>query len=201
MFISFEGIDGSGKSTQARILADYLKSKGKDVILTREPGGSTGAEAIRALLVEGETDRWSAETEILLFNAARRDHLEKTIQPALNAGKIVITDRFADSTHIYQGVARADLSKFVSEIHKLAIGVDPDLTFIIDADPEESLSRGLARNSGEDRFEDFGLKFQQDIRNGFLELSKSQKRFKRINGMQGIDEVAAEVSTIMDQFL
>ncbi|MEM7242065.1 MAG: dTMP kinase [Pseudomonadota bacterium] len=201
MFISFEGIDGSGKSTQARLLADYLKSKNKEVVLTREPGGSAGAEVIRRLLVEGDTDRWSAETEILLFNAARRDHLEKTIRPALDAGKFVITDRFADSTRIYQGVARADLSDFVMNIHNLAIGVDPDLTFIIDADPNESLSRGLARNSGEDRFEDFGLKFQQNIREGFLKLADTDQRFALINGMQEIERVAADIAALLDRHL
>ena len=106
MFISFEGIDGSGKSTQARLLAETLRAEGRDVVLTREPGGSDGAEAIRRLLVEGGTDRWSAETEILLFNAARRDHLERTILPALAAGKTVITDRFADSKQAHHGRVR-----------------------------------------------------------------------------------------------
>ena len=109
LFISFEGIDGSGKSTQSRRLADTLRDQGRDVVLTREPGGSPGAEEIRALVLEGAPDRWSAETEILLFTAARRDHLERTIEPALAAGKVVICDRFADSTRMYQGVSRGDL--------------------------------------------------------------------------------------------
>ena len=113
LFLTFEGIDGSGKSTQARLLAGALKADGRDVVLTREPGGSNGAEMIRALLVEGDPDRWSAETEILLFTAARRDHLEKTIEPALAAGKIVISDRFADSTRVYQGAARGALRGMV----------------------------------------------------------------------------------------
>ena len=103
-FISFEGIDGSGKSTQARLLAETLRAQGHAVTLTREPGGSPGAEEIRRLVLEGDPDRWSTETEILLFTAARRDHLEKTIRPALARGEIVITDRFADSTRIYQGI-------------------------------------------------------------------------------------------------
>ncbi|MGA1234044.1 MAG: dTMP kinase, partial [Lutimaribacter sp.] len=104
LFISFEGIDGSGKSTQARLLAQTLRTRGLDVVLTREPGGSPGAEEIRALVLEGPPDRWSAETELLLFTAARRDHLERTIRPALAAGQIVICDRFADSTRMYQGL-------------------------------------------------------------------------------------------------
>ena len=105
LFITFEGIDGSGKSTQARLLDSELRRLGRDVVLTREPGGSPGAEQIRSLVLEGEPDRWSAETEILLFTAARRDHLEKVIEPALTAGQIVICDRFADSTRLYQGIS------------------------------------------------------------------------------------------------
>ncbi|MEL7093356.1 MAG: dTMP kinase, partial [Pseudomonadota bacterium] len=108
-FISFEGIDGSGKSTQARLLADHLRAKGYDVVLTREPGGSAGAEEIRALVLQGDPDRWSAHTELLLFTAARRDHLERLILPSLAAGKIVICDRFADSTRLYQGLRSGDL--------------------------------------------------------------------------------------------
>ena len=171
MFISFEGIDGSGKSTQARALADHLRRVGRDVILTREPGGSPGAEDIRALVLTGDPDRWSAETEILLFTASRRDHLEKTIRPALAKGQTVISDRFADSTRVYQGATRGDLRGMVDQLHSLMIGVEPDLTFIIDMDPATALSRGLARQSGEDRFEDMGLAFQQTLRDGFLGLA------------------------------
>ncbi|HSF92435.1 MAG TPA: dTMP kinase, partial [Paracoccaceae bacterium] len=161
VFLTFEGIDGSGKSTQARLLAETLKKSGREVVLTREPGGSAGAEEIRRLLVEGETSRWSAETEILLFTAARRDHLERTILPALERGAVVVSDRFADSTRVYQGAARADLRVTVDALHELMIGIEPDRTIVIDMDPKKALNRGLARNSGEDRFEDFGLPFQQ----------------------------------------
>jgi dTMP kinase len=145
MFISLEGIDGSGKSTQGRQLVDALQARGVDCVLTREPGGAPGAEEIRRLLVEGAPDRWSAETEILLFNAARRDHLERTIRPALAAGKTVITDRFADSTRVYQGATRGDLRGFADAIHSAAIGVEPDLTLILDMDPGEALARSLDR--------------------------------------------------------
>ncbi|MEM7777474.1 MAG: dTMP kinase, partial [Pseudomonadota bacterium] len=131
-FITFEGIDGSGKSTQARLLADELRADGAEVVLTREPGGSDGAEEIRQLLVEGEPGRWSPETEILLFTAARRDHLERVIEPALAAGKTVISDRFADSTRVYQGATRGDLTEVVNALHTLMIGREPDLTLIID---------------------------------------------------------------------
>lgn len=194
MFISFEGIDGSGKSTQARLLADALRALGRDVVLTREPGGSVGAEDIRRLLVEGATDRWSPGTEILLFTAARHDHLEKTIRPSLDAGKIVITDRFADSTRVYQGAARGDLRDTVDALHELMIKKEPDLTLIIDCNPETSLSRGLARNSGEDRFEEFGLSFQQKLRDGFLKLAQTDAdRVVLIDGDRNIEEIAKDV--------
>ncbi len=173
LFISLEGIDGSGKSTQARRLADWLRAQGRDPVLTREPGGAPGAEEIRRLLVEGDPDRWSPETEILLFTAARRDHLERTIRPALDAGRDVVTDRFADSTRVYQGATRGDLRGLVDQIHADAIGVEPDLTLVLDMDPDIALERGLARQSGEDRFEDFGLPFQQKLRAGFLALAES----------------------------
>lgn len=172
-FISFEGIDGSGKSTQMTLFAERLKEIGKDPVLSREPGGSVGAEEIRKLLVEGDPDRWSPYTEMLLFTAARRDHLERTILPSLKSGKVVVTDRFADSTRVYQGVARKDLEKTVNTLHDLMIKRDPDLTFIIDIDPEIALTRGLARQSGEDRFEEFGLEFQKNLRLGFQKLSET----------------------------
>ncbi|MEM9550265.1 MAG: dTMP kinase, partial [Pseudomonadota bacterium] len=113
LFVTFEGIDGSGKSTQARLLAEHLAEADHDVVLTREPGGSPGAEEIRALVLQGDPDRWSAETEILLFTAARRDHMERLILPAIAEGKTVICDRFADSTRMYQGLSRGDLRGLV----------------------------------------------------------------------------------------
>ena len=193
-FITFEGIDGSGKSTQARRLAGAL---GEIAILTREPGGSAGAEEIRRLLVEGDPDRWSAETEILLFTAARRDHLEKTILPALNTGQTVISDRFADSTRVYQGAARGDLRGVVDQLHKLMIGREPDLTFVIDMDPEVALARGLARQSGEDRFEDMGGAFQTRLREGFLSLATEfPGRCHVVDGNRPADAVAADVLAV-----
>jgi len=195
LFISFEGIDGSGKSTQARMLADRLRATGHDVLLTREPGGSPGAEEIRALLLTGDPRRWSAETECLLFTAARRDHLERTIRPALAAGRIVITDRFADSTRVYQGATRGDLRATVDRLHALMIGVEPDLTFIIDMDPARALARGLARRSGEDRFETMGLGFQETLRHGFLRLAHDfPDRCALIDGDRPADQVAAEIA-------
>jgi dTMP kinase len=194
-FITFEGIDGSGKSTQSRRFAEHLRAQGEDIILTREPGGSPGAEEIRALLLTGDTDRWSPETEILLFTAARRDHLEKTIQPALAQGKTVISDRFADSTRVYQGATRGDLRGIVDSLHSLMIGREPDLTFIIDMDPETALQRGLARKSGEDRFEEFGLGFQETLRHGFLALAHANPdRCMLIDGNRTPDQIASEIA-------
>ena len=191
LFVSLEGIDGSGKSTQARLLADSLRVQGHHVTLTREPGGSPGAEDIRRLVLQGATDRWSAETEILLFTAARRDHLEKTIRPALSRGEIVITDRFADSTRIFQGVTRGDLSATVDQLHALMIGVEPDLTLLFDIDPGLGLARATARAGQELRFEDMGLAFQQKARDGFLALATQSPRFRVIDGHGSIDTIAA----------
>ena len=201
-FITFEGIDGSGKSTQARKLAKNLQAQGRDVILTREPGGSEGAEEIRALVLQGEPDRWSAETEILLFTAARRDHLERTILPAIEAGKVVICDRFADSTRMYQGLSRGDLRGTVDQLHKLMIGREPDMTILIDMDSDTGLSRALSRQGVEERFETFGADLQAQMRAGFLSLAEEFKeRFVVINGARSIDEVSVDVCQTVDDHL
>jgi dTMP kinase len=172
MFITFEGIDGSGKSTQARHLAGTLRDAGHSVVLTREPGGSDGAEEIRRLLVEGAPNRWSAETEILLFTAAR----------------------------VYQGATRGDLRATVDLLHARMIGIEPDLTFVIDMDPHAALTRGLARQSGEDRFEDFGIAFQSTLRRGFLDLALSAPgRCRVIDGNRTADTVAADIAALIPQ--
>lgn len=202
LFISFEGIDGSGKSTQARHLARDLEDAGHDVVLTREPGGSPGAEEIRKLVLEGATDRWSAETEILLFTAARRDHLERTIEPALAAGRIVLCDRFADSTRVYQGVSRGDLRGLVDRLHELMIGREPDLTLLIDMDPAEGLRRALARPSAEARFEGFGEDLQRRMRAGFLDLAAAAPdRFRIVDGARSEADVAADVRALIEAVL
>lgn len=194
IFLSFEGIDGSGKSTQARLLAEALRAQGHVVCLTREPGGSAGAEEIRRLVLEGAADRWSTETELLLFTAARRDHLEKTIRPALARGEVVISDRFADSSRIYQGLTRGDLRDTVDRLHALMIGVEPDLTMLIDIDAGEGLARAVARAGTEMRFEGMGLVVQQKARDGFLALAKAHPaRFRVINGARPPETVAMDV--------
>ncbi|MCA2009878.1 dTMP kinase [Cereibacter sphaeroides] len=194
IFVTFEGIDGSGKSTQARLLAEALRAAGHDVVLTREPGGSPGAEEIRRLVLEGDPDRWSAETEILLFTAARRDHLERTIEPALAAGKVVICDRFADSTRMYQGLSRGDLRALVDQLHALMIGREPDLTVLVDMDPEIGLARAKGRKGTEERFEDFGPELQRRMRAGFLSLAEEYAtRFRVIDGARPVEAVAEDV--------
>ncbi len=202
IFISFEGIDGSGKSTQAKRLADALRHLGPEVLLTREPGGSPGAEEIRSLVLEGNPDRWSAETEILLFTAARRDHLEKTILPAVTAGKVVICDRFADSTRVYQGITRGDLRAKVDVLHREMIGREPDLTLLIDMDPQTGLARAKGRQTAEERFEDFGLDMQVRMRAGFLDLAQEfSNRFRVIDGDRDADVVADEITALVRKAL
>lgn len=197
-FISFEGIDGCGKSTQAKILSDELTTYGKKVLLTREPGGSKGAEEIRNLLLTGETDRWSAETEILLFTAARRDHLERTILPALEIGSTVICDRFSDSTRVYQGVTRGDLRDVVDQLDKTMIPRQPDVTVLVDLDPKIGLARALRRSDNEARFEDFGLEMQIKLREGFLTLANEfPKRFIVVDGNRNESEVARNISKLL----
>ncbi|UAB89802.1 dTMP kinase [Ruegeria sp. SCSIO 43209] len=197
-FLTFEGIDGSGKSTQARLLAEHLRHQGRDVVLTREPGGSDGAEEIRSLVLQGDPDRWSAETEILLFTAARRDHLERTIEPALAEGKVVICDRFADSTRMYQGLSRGDLRGLVDQLHSLMIRREPDMTLLIDMDPETGLLRAKGRQGTEERFEDFGLDLQQQMRAGFLGLAQEfSDRFHVVDGNRDMDSVARDVTDIV----
>lgn len=202
LFITFEGIDGSGKSTQSRKLAAHLRAQGRDVVETREPGGSPGAEEIRALVLQGDPDRWSAETEILLFTAARRDHMERLILPALAQGKVVICDRFVDSTRMYQGMSRGDLRQVVDTLHALMIQREPDLTVLIDMDPAVGLSRALSRQTADERFEAFGEEMQAKMRAGFLALAQEfEARFRLVDGGRDIDTVAQDIKTVVDRAL
>ena len=183
-----------GKTTQLNYFENYLSEIGVNYVRTREPGGSNGAEEIRSLIVKGEISRWSPETETLLFFASRRDHMEKTIIPALEAGKVVICDRFTDSTRVYQGLARSEIVRKVDTLQKIMIKLEPDLTFILDMDPGLALKRGLARKSGEDRFENFGKDFQERARKGFLELSKKfPYRCKIIHADRNPNDISTEI--------
>ena len=197
-FISFEGIDGSGKSTQIQKLAKFLEARDFDIVVTREPGGSKGGEEIRNLLLQGNVDRWSAETEILLFTAARRDHLERIILPALEEGKIVICDRFTDSTRMYQGMRGVNLRNLVDTLNEKVIKFDPDLTIVIDINPEISLKRAKSRKIVEERFEDFGVDLQMKMRKGFLKLAKEfGNRIEVVNGQQSIDKLALDICSLV----
>ena len=197
-FISFEGIDGSGKSTQIQKLAEFLESVDFEVIVTREPGGSVGGEEIRKLLLQGEVDRWSAEAEILLFTAARRDHLERIILPAIDDGKIVICDRFTDSTRMYQGMRGPNLRNLVDTLNEKVINLDPDLTILIDINPEIGLKRAKSRKTVEERFEDFGVDLQLKMRKGFIELAKEfGNRIEVVNGQQSVDKLAQDICSLV----
>lgn len=174
LFISFEGGDGAGKTTQIKRLAELLRAEGREVVLTREPGGSDGAEAVRKLLLEGAADRWSPLSEALLMYAAREDHLQRTIMPALARGAVVITDRFADSTMAYQGLAGSLGEEIVTTLYKLVVGDrGPDLTIILDIPVEEGLKRA-GRRGGEQRFESKGAAYQEMVRQAFLEIARRE---------------------------
>jgi dTMP kinase len=195
-FITFEGGEGAGKSTQGRLLKTALEACGHAVVLTREPGGSPGAEEIRKLLVEGEPGRWSALSETLLFVAARADHVEKTIEPALQKGAWVISDRFSDSTYVYQGIARGLGVDKVRALQHAALGAyAPDLTLIVDVDPNEGLKRAHGRgHPAENRFEKFDGGFHARLRSAFRDIAaREPERCVLIDGARAVEAVAADI--------
>lgn len=193
-FITFEGGEGAGKSTQARRLADRLAALGHEVVLTREPGGSAGAEAVRDLLVNGEADRWSPLSETLLVYAARADHLERTIRPALARGGWVICDRFIDSTRAYQGVGGGVAPALIGELERHVVAAEkPDLTLVFDLPVETGLARASVRG-GEARFESKGPLFHARLRDGFLEIARRESdRCVVVDAAQDMDAVARSV--------
>jgi dTMP kinase len=175
-FITLEGGEGAGKSTQLQRLAARLRGVGKGVVATREPGGSPGAEAIRALLVTGGADRWSATSETLLMYAARRDHIERTIAPALERGDWVISDRFADSTRAYQGAGGGAPGSLIQALERYVLGeTRPDLTLILDLPVDVGLARAAARHHDETRFEGKGAAFHERLREGFLAIARVER--------------------------
>jgi len=187
-FITIEGGEGTGKSTLIRGLAEALMSKGRDVVQTREPGGSPGAEDIRALLVTGKADRWDAMTELLLVNAARRDHVERVIRPALARGATVLCDRYVDSTRCYQGM-RGVPRALIDSLHEGAIALNPDTTLILDVPPEQGLVRAADRG-GDARFESMGLEYHTQLRDAFLAIAKAEPdRCTIIEGTQSKESV------------
>jgi dTMP kinase len=175
LFITFEGGEGVGKSTQIRRLAERLQADGREVVVTREPGGSPGAEAVRGLLVSGAADRWSAISETLLANAARRDHIEKLIAPVLARGSVVLCDRFADSTRAYQGVAGGASADLISVLEAAVVGdCRPDLTLVLDLPVEVGLARADTLDGRESRFERKGAAFHAAIRKAFLDIAAAE---------------------------
>ncbi|MCK4868009.1 MAG: dTMP kinase [Alphaproteobacteria bacterium] len=194
-FITLEGGEGGGKSTQARRLAAMLESEAGETLLTREPGGSPGAEQIRGLLVDGEVHRWDAITETLLHFAARRDHLVNTVQPALARGAWVISDRFADSTMAYQGFGHGVDRDAIAELYRICVGsLKPDLTLILDLPVEAGLARAAGRGGGEDRYERMDVAFHERLRQGFLEIAgREPARCVVIDAARGEDEVHAQI--------
>ncbi|MGE5505705.1 MAG: dTMP kinase [Actinomycetota bacterium] len=174
-FITFEGGEGAGKSTQVRLLADAQRASGRTVVTTREPGGSQGAEHIRTLLVQGDVDRWDGMTEALLHFAARRDHLAKTVWPAIERGDWVVCDRFADSTVAYQGYGHGMDIGQLKDLYRIAVGdFAPDLTLILDLPVDEGLRRAGGRGGAEDRYERMGTAFHQRLRQGFLDIARTE---------------------------
>jgi len=174
-FITFEGGEGAGKSTQVKRLAAALEAGGRDVVETREPGGSAGAEEIRKLLVAGAVDRWQPTTELLLHYAARFEHVEMVIRPALKAGKWVICDRFHDSTVAYQGFGHGLRVERITDLHQLLLDdFKPDLTFIMDISVEAGLARTGGRDGNEDRYERMGRDFHERLRQGFLDIAAAE---------------------------
>lgn len=196
MFITFEGGEGAGKSLQSKLLADKLLADGYDVVLTREPGGTAGAESIRSLLLKGAEELWGAFAESLLYLAARADHWEKIIKPALCAGKIVISDRFQDSTLVYQGYCKGvsiDILNIIFE--KITQGFHPDRTYLLAVDPKVGLTRSINRkNNDELRFENMDIRFHENVLRYFLNLAgENNKRFKIIDGTQSVNDIANEI--------
>jgi dTMP kinase len=201
LFISVEGADGSGKSTQARRLADYLRARGHVVVETREPGGGgEGAAAIRHLLLNGPPERWTPSAEALMMYAARAEHLDKLIRPALREGKTVITDRFADSTMAYQGIAGGLGDAAVDALHAIVVGKDdPDLTLILDVPADVGLRRAAGRRAGESRFEDKGPAFQRAVRDAFLAIARAAPARCKVVDASGDEEtVWRAVAKVVD---
>ena len=194
-FITFEGGEGSGKSTQANLLYKRLLKDGHEAVITREPGGSEGAEIIRELLVNGKVDRWEPLSELFLFSAARIDHITKTIAPALTDGKIVICDRYVDSTSAYQEIGGNIDKNIVNAIQDLTVNkLYPNLTYVCDLDPKIGLDRALNRNITENRFELKGLEFHLKIRNAFIQIAnKNKNRCVIVNSNRDIDEISIDI--------
>lgn len=200
-FITFEGGEGSGKSTQIQLLLKRISSdlEGVEVVVTREPGGTESAESIRQLLVTGTAERWRPATEAMLMSASRHEHVINVLRPALSAGKLVVCDRYNDSTRVYQGVVGGVPREDIEALNRLACGdLVPDLTILLDMDVEEGLRRASGRAGDESRFESKGVEFHQRVRTAFLDLAgRYNERFVVVDAARGIDAVAADIAEIV----
>ena len=203
LFITFEGGDGSGKSTQVNLLKDYLDNLNFETIKTREPGGTPSAEILRDLLTTGEVEKWTPMSEALLMWASRYEHLIQVIEPALNSGKNVICDRFYDSTYAYQGVAHNLGIDKMEKLKKIIIGdIEPDVTFVLDIDPKVGLKRSLDRSNQENRFESYNIDFHNKIRSAFLEIAKKNKnRCVVVDASLNEQEISNLIITVIDNLI
>lgn len=207
VFITFEGGEGSGKTTQIKSLCKWLEEQGREVVLTREPGGTPEAEKIRDLVVQRDGGNWSPEAEVLLLYTARQMHVQDLVKPALEAGKVVISDRFADSTRAYQSYGHGLPLDFVNNIHAFVLGnMEPDLTFLLDIPVKEGLTRSKVhlssskdnREQTEDRFEGLDISFHEKLRQGFLELAKaSPDRFEIMDARDSIETLQQNIRDII----
>lgn len=202
-FITLEGGEGAGKSTQIARLADWLRARGREVVTTREPGGAPGAEMIRKILVEGPAERWDGVTEALLHFAARRDHLRVTVWPAVKRGAWVISDRFADSTRAYQGYGHGLDAAVLDRLHDVAVGsFRPDLTLVLDLPVEMGLARAGARRGPETRYESLPRDFHERVRTGFLEIAHGEPgRCAVVDASRDVESVTAAIAAIVAERL
>jgi len=198
-FITFEGLDGSGKTTQIKLLEEYIKSKGYEVVLTREPGGTDISEQIRTLILDTANTRMAPITEMMLYSAARAQLVAEVIKPAISNGKVVLCDRFVDSSYVYQGFGRGIDLKIVHDVNKIALnGIEPDITFFFDIDPQNSLKRRFNATAG-DRIESESIEFHTKVYNGYKKLSELYpERIKVIDCMRSIDEIFADLKKWID---
>lgn len=204
LFVTFEGGEGAGKSTQIRRLAEALRSRGHEVLLTREPGGSPGAEAVRYVLLSGAAEAFGTRMEAILFAAARNDHVEEVIRPALLDGKIVLCDRFMDSSRVYQGVTGNLEPDFIETLQRIAVnGVVPDCTVILDIPATAGLARVKSRNAdGPDRFEKEELETHEKRREAYLDIAaREPQRCRVVNAIQDEADIAAEILAIITKLM
>lgn len=202
IFITVEGTDGSGKTTQIKLMEEYLKNKGFEVILKREPGGTKISELIRGLILDINNTEMGKTTEMLLYAASRAQLVHEVIRPSLMEGKMVICDRFVDSSYVYQGFGRGIDSKTIEEVNQAALdGIEPDITFFFDIDPEEALSRRIA-STGADRIENEKIEFHKKVYSGYKKLAeKYPRRIKTIDSNRGIEEIFEEVQNWLDRLI